>query len=121
VDSIITLESEDYSGNQFAAEVQNKITAISSGAATVCVYDNNQSRNMSVNNLDMTFFTDAELKGAQLSWGGTAYDVNRLNSGSELTTNVLPNLLGSAAYPAKYYLNLTPVRNIYMVTKFIRV
>ena len=38
-DYIITLESKDYNGVQFAAEIQSKITAITSGAATSCVYD----------------------------------------------------------------------------------
>ena len=37
-----------------------------------------------------------------------------MSSGNELLTNVFPNVVGNTASPAKYYLNLTPVRNIYM-------
>ena len=56
------------------------------------------------------------MKGTQLSWGGTAYDVNNLASANELMTNVDSSgmVIGNTANPAKYYLNLTHVRNIYM-------
>ena len=47
-------------------------------------------------------------------WGGSSLDVNNLSSGNKLLTNVFPNVVGNTANPAKYYLNLTPVRNIYM-------
>jgi hypothetical protein len=38
-DHAITLDSKTYNGVQFSAEVQSKITAITSGAATACSYD----------------------------------------------------------------------------------
>ena len=47
IDHIITLDSTDYNGVQFAAQVQSKITAVTAGAATTCVYDS-QDRKMSV-------------------------------------------------------------------------
>ena len=73
---------------------------------------------VAVVNQDINFFTDEELKDLS-SWGlslGTAgiYDPNNLNSGNELLTNVFPNVVGNITNPAKYNLNLTPVRNIYM-------
>jgi hypothetical protein len=118
-DYIITLDSREYTGNQFATEIQSKITAVTSGAATTAVYDA-PTRKMSVAvvNQDINFFTDEELKDLS-SWGaslGTAgvYDSNNLKSGNELLTNVFPNVVGNITNPAKYNLNLTPVRNIYM-------
>jgi hypothetical protein len=117
-DYIITLEAKDYSGNQFATEIQSKITGVTNGAATVCVYDSNQSRQMSVSvaNLDINFFTDAELSEPHfnIGWGGTAYDTNNLSSGNELLSNVFTNVLGNTSSPAKYYGHLIPVGNIYM-------
>ena len=55
-DYTITLESKDYNGVQFAAEVQSKITAATTGAATTCSYDS-QTRKMSVSvaNLNIIF------------------------------------------------------------------
>ena len=69
---------------------------------------------VSVNNHDINFFTDEELVNVNSLWGGSSFDVNNLSSGNELLTNVFPNVVGNTASPAKYYLNLTPVRNIYM-------
>jgi len=114
-DYVITLDSKTYNGTQFAAEVQSKITSITSGAATTCSYDS-QSKIMSVSvaNLDINFFTDNELQNLT-SWNGTAYSNNNLSSANELITNMsIPSPIGNTANPAKYYLMLTPVRNIYM-------
>ena len=115
-DYIITLDSKDYNGVQFAAEVQSKITAVTSGAATNVSYDA-QSRKMSVSvaNLDINFFTDDELKDpTYIAWNGTPYNAKDLNSANELLTNFDSSVVGNTANPAKYYLVLTPVRNIYM-------
>jgi hypothetical protein len=62
-DHIITLDSKDYNGVQFAAEVQSKITAATTGAMTFCSYDGQGTKKMSVsvNNQDIKFFTDAKL------------------------------------------------------------
>ena len=49
-----------------------------------------------------------------ISWGGPAYDKRNLNSGNELITNVVPERVGNSQKPLILYLNLTPVRNIYM-------
>ena len=115
VDYTMTLDSKTYNGVQFAAEMQSKITAITSGSATSCIYDS-QSKNMSVSvsNLEIQFFTDVELQTLS-SWTGTAYSNNSLSSANELITNTsLPSPVGNTAIPAKFYLMLTPVRNIYM-------
>lgn len=116
-DYIITLDGKDYNGPQFTAEIQAKITAATSGSTAVnCSYDS-QTRQMSVSvaNVEIKIFTDEQLKNpTSISWTGPAYNANDLNSGNELLTNFTPNIIGNTVLPAKYYLNLTPVRNIYM-------
>ena len=56
-DYIITLDSKDYNGVQFASEIQSKTTAATGGASTTCSYDS-QTRKMSVRvaNQDINFF-----------------------------------------------------------------
>ena len=114
-DHIITLNSKNYNGAQFAAELQAKLQVIDN--SFTCLYDP-QTMNVSVSlsNLDVQFFTDSELMtlGFLASWGGTTFNQKNLKSANELLTNVTPNVIGNTASPAKYYLNLTPVRNIYM-------
>ena len=114
-DHIITLNSKNYNGTQFAAEIQAKLQVINN--SFTCLYDN-QNMNVSVSlaNLDVKFFIDAELmdSGFMVNWSGTTFSQNNLSSANELLTNVTPNVIGNTASPAKYYLNLTPVRNIYM-------
>ena len=114
-DYTITLDSKDYNGSQFAAEIQSKITAITGGAATTCSYDA-LTRKMSVSfvNLDINLFTDKELGNPLYGWNGTPYNTRNSSCGNELLTNVFPNVVGNTASPATYYLNLIPVRNIYM-------
>lgn len=116
VDHTITLDSKTYSGTQFVAMIVSKITAITSGSATAGAYDTQSKRmSLSVANMDINFFTDAELTGNDISWGGTAYNTANLNSANELLSNEqLPSPVGNTANPAEYYLMLTPVRNIYM-------
>ena len=111
-DHIITLASKDYNGVQFAAEIQSKIQAITGGAATSTSYDG-QTKKMSVSvaNNDIKFFTDEELATVNSLWGGSSYNPNEKNCGNELLTNVTALL---ATPTATFYLNLTPVRNIYM-------
>ena len=71
-DHIITLDSKDYNGVQFASEVQNKITAATAGAVTLCSYDGQGTKKMSVsvNNQDIQFFADAELVKLNSLWVG---------------------------------------------------
>ena len=113
-DYTITLDSKNYNGVQFAAEVGSKVQGITGGAATSTSYDA-QTKQMSVSvaNMDINFFTDAELKDLT-SWSGSYYNPKDKSCGNELLTNIFPNVVGNTANPAKYYLNLTPVRNIYM-------
>ena len=115
-DYTITLDSKTYSGTQFVAMIVSKITAVTGGAATTGSYDNQSKRmSLSVANLDLNFFTDAELTDPTISWSGTAYNTANLNSANELLSNKqLPSPVGNTALPAEYYLMLTPIRNIYM-------
>ena len=72
---------------------------------------------ISVANLDIHFFTDRELTEAAIGVGsgGTAYNTRNLTSANALiSNNSLPSPIGNNANPAKYTLNLQPVRNIYM-------
>ena len=76
-DHIITLDSKDYNGIQFAAEVQSKITAVTGGVSTTCSYDiQSKKMSLSVANLDIICFTDAGLKDPQYGWGGTPYNLS---------------------------------------------
>ena len=116
-DYVITLESKNYNGVQFAAEVQSKISTIT-GSVTNTSYDV-QTKQMSVSVVGhiINFHTDEELKDLQ---GPYFYITTISNCGNDLLTNVFPGVLGSPdvagsppVNPAKYYLNLQPVRNIY--------
>ena len=117
-DYIITLDSKDYDGTRFAAEIATKISGITSGSNTVCSYDRHTSKmSVYVTNVDIKFYTDAELKEEGFLtnwWTGSLYDPEDLSSGNELLTNVVPDVVGNTTSPATYYLNLTPVKNIYM-------
>jgi hypothetical protein len=116
-DYIITLDSKIYTGTQFATEIQLKITAITSGAATLVTYDTPTNMiSVSVANLDINFFTNEELIDPvyNIGWSGTAYS-SSISSGNELISNMsLPSPVGNTAIPAKYHIMLTPIRNIYM-------
>ena len=113
-DHIITLNSKNYNGAQFAAELQAKLQVINS--SFTCLYDS-QSMTISISlaNLDVIILTDAELKGELtiLNWGGTAYNQNNLSSANELISN-FQSVVGNTASPAQYHLNLTSIRNIYI-------
>ena len=115
-DYTITLDSKTYSGTQFVAMIVSKITAVTGGAATTGAYDTQSKRmSLSVANMDINFFTDKELTGNDISWGGISYNTANLYSANELLSNeLLPSPVGNTANPAEYYLMLTPVRNIYM-------
>jgi len=78
--------------------------------------EQSQKVGIHVANLDINFFTDVQLKDPLngINWSGSSYDKNNLYSGNELITNVVPNLVGNSTTPLKFYVNLTPVRNIYM-------
>ena len=116
-DYILQLEPRFYNTAQFKHEIVSKITGLTNGAVTTgTIDDNTQTLAISVANLDINFFTDEQLSDPLdgIAWGGSAYDKRNLNSGNELITNVVPNLVGNSQNPLILYLNLTPVRNIYM-------
>ena len=74
-DHIITLNAKNYNGTQFAAELQAKLQVINN--SFTCLHDN-QSMNVSISlaNLDVKFFTDAELmdSGFMVNWSGTVFN-----------------------------------------------
>ena len=111
-DYVITLASKNYNGVQFAAEVQSKISAATGGVVNTSYDPQTKQMSVSVANHTISFHTDEELKDLQ---GPYNYNTTIFNCGNELLTNVFPGVAGnSTSNPAKYYLNLTPVRNIYM-------
>ena len=113
-DHIITLQSKNYNGAQFAAEIQAKLQVINS--SFTCLYDS-QSMTISISlaTLDVIILTDAQLKGSvsMLTWSGAAYNQNNLSSANELISN-FQRVVGNTASPAQYHLNLTSIRNIYI-------
>ena len=111
-DYVITLSSKDYNGVQFAAEIQSKISSVTGGVVNTSYDAQSKQMSVSVANHTISFHTDEELKDLQ---GPYNYNTTIFNCGNELLTNVFSGVSGnSISNPAKYYLNLTPVRNIYM-------
>ena len=110
-DYTITLASKNYNGVQFAAEVQNKISAATGGVVSTSYDVQTKQMSVSVVGHFINFHTDEELKDLQ---GPYNYNTTIFNCGNDLLTNVFPNVVGNQQTPAKYYLNLQPVRNIYM-------
>ena len=118
-DHAITIDPSDYTGNQFVAHVKSKMIAVTPNNFQInAVYDNNsRTMSISVSSQDIHFFTDDELKADYLpniAWQGTDYDHEHTRSANELLTNHDRTMTGNSLIPASFYLNLTPVRNIYM-------
>ena len=122
-DYIFTLRPQTYNGSQLASEIDTQIrTGIYLGNALVpTVSYNSQNETISlsvtVNVQNVTFdckiLTDYELK--TLTWGGTSYNKNDLQSVNELlSNNENTSTTGTVSTPVEFYLNLQPVRNIYL-------
>ena len=122
-DYIFTLRSQTYNGSQLASEINSQIMqGIFLGnplVPTVTYNPQNETISLSVtvNIANVTFdckiLTDYELK--TLTWGGTTYNVNDLKSVNELLrNNENTSTTGTVSTPVEFYLNLQPVRNIYL-------
>ena len=117
-DYLLALTAQNYNGVQLRAELETKIqTLMFLGSALVpTVLFNSQTHEMSLSiaGHNCKILTDTELKTIT-NWGGTSYDINSLDSVNELLTNTAKvSTIGTPSSPVKFYLNLQPVRNIYM-------
>ena len=127
-DYILTLTAQNYSGSQLKVEIDAKIrTLIFFGSAlvpTVSYNSQTQKISLSIAGHDCKIMTDTELKTVT-NWGGIGtntvqspyptYDVNNLDSVNELLTNTgNVSTIGTTSIPVQFYLNLQPVRNVYM-------
>ena len=117
-DYVLTLTAQNYNGSQLAGEIDAKIRTLmffgSAGDPTVSFDPRTQRISLSITGHDCKVMTDTELKTIS-NWGGTAYDVNNLDSVNELLTNTgNVSTTGTTAIPVQFYLNLQPTRNVYM-------
>jgi hypothetical protein len=117
-DYLLALTAQNYNGVQLRAELETKIqTLMFLGSAldpTVLFNSQTNEMSLSIAGHDCKILTDIELKTIT-NWGGTSYDTNNLDSVNELLTNTAKvSTIGTPASPVKFYLNLQPVRNIYM-------
>ena len=117
-DYVLALTPQNYNGVQLRAELETKIqTLMFLGSALVpTVLFNSQTNEMSLSiaGHNCKILTDIEFKTIT-NRGGTSYDVNNLDSVNELLTNTAKvSTIGTPSSPVKFYLNLQPVRNIYM-------
>ena len=117
-DYLITLNPQTYNGSQLASEINSQInTTVFAGNAstTIASYNpQNQTISVSISGFDYKILTDNELR--TLTWGGTiSYNKNDLQSVNELlSNNENTSTTGTVATPVEFYLNLQPVRNIYL-------
>ena len=117
-DYSLALTAQNYNGVQLRAELETKIqTLMFLGSALVPTVLFNPQTNeisLSIAGHNCKILTDTELKTIT-NWGGTSYDINSLDSVNELLTNTAKvSTIGTPSSPVKFYLNLQPVRNIYM-------
>ena len=117
-DYLITLNPQTYNGSQLASEINSQIntTVFAGNASTPIVSYNpqNETISVSISGFDYKILTDNELR--TLTWGGTiSYNRNDLQSINELlSNNENTSTTGTVATPVQFYLNLQPVRNIYL-------
>ena len=117
-DYVLTLTAQNYSGIQLKAELIAKFgTLMFLGSALVPIVDfssQTQRISVSITGHDCKIMTDLELKSIN-NWGGTAYDKSDLESVNALLTNFSSvSTVGTPSVPVQFYLNLQPVRNVYM-------
>ena len=117
-DYLLALTAQNYNGVQLRAELETQIQTLMflASALVPTVLFNSQTNeiSLSIAGHNCKILTDTELKTIT-NWGGTSYDINSLDSVNELLTNTAKvSTIGTPSSPVKFYLNLQPVRNIYM-------
>ena len=113
-DNIISLDQKLYNGQTLATELAAKINALGY-TSTVTYNANKQQISVSITAYSFKFLTDNELQSDTIAWQGTAYDKNNLQSANDLIKN---NYSTSSTYnnasPFVTYIDLQPIRNIYI-------
>ena len=113
-DYVLELTTQVYNGQTLATEISAKLTDI--GYTSTVTY-NAAKQTISVNtaSFDFRFLTDTELQSPSPAWNGASYDINNLNSANELIKNTEDaSTLHNAANPFVTYIDLQPIRNIYI-------
>ena len=114
-DYVLTLTAQNYTGTQFKEHIDTKIrTLMFMGnplVPTVAYSTQTLKLTLTIASQQFKVMTDTELKTIS-NWGGTAYDVNKLSSVNELLTNT--GNVSTAGATVEFYLNLQPIRNVYM-------
>ena len=118
-DHIISLEKQLYNGQTLATELTAKINAL--GYTSTVIYNaSKQQISVSITTYSFKFLTDNELQTIDTldpayQWQGTAYDKNNLQSANDLIKhNYTTSSTYSSASPFVTYIDLQPIRNIYI-------
>ena len=118
-DHIISLEKQLYNGQTLATELTAKINAL--GYTSTVIYNaSKQQISISITTYSFKFLTDNELQTIDTldpayQWQGTAYDKNNLQSANDLIKhNYTTSSTYSSASPFVTYIDLQPIRNIYI-------
>ena len=118
-DHIISLEKQLYNGQTLATELTAKINALGY-TSTVTYNASKQQISISITTYSFKFLTDNELQTIDTldpayQWQGTAYDKNNLQSANDLIKhNYTTSSTYSSASPFVTYIDLQPIRNIYI-------
>ena len=117
-DYILTLTAQNYNGNQLRDEIKTQIeTLFITYTPTVSYNQQTQRISLSVAGYNCKIMTDTELKTLSfpVNTGFHGLDVNNLDSVNELLTNTgNVSTTGTPSIPVQFYLNLQPIRNVYM-------
>ena len=120
-DHIISLDQQLYNGQTLATELAAKINALGY-TSTVTYNASKQQISVSILNDSFKFLTDNELQTMDTldpayQWQGTAYDKNNLQSANDLIKhNYTTSSTYSSASPFVTYIDLQPIRNIYIAS-----
>ena len=118
-DHIISLDQQLYNGQTLATELAAKINALGY-TSTVTYNASKQQISVSILAYAFKFLTDNELQTIDTldpayQWQGTAYDKNNLQSANDLIKhNYTTSSTYSSASPFVTYIDLQPIRNIYI-------
>ncbi len=113
-DYVIALTKQVYNGQTLATEIQTKLTEIGY-TPTVTYNAAKQTISISLASFNFQFLTDTELQSPSPAWNGAGYDQNSLNSANDLIKNTEDvSTLHNAANPLVTYIDLQPIRNIYI-------
>ena len=109
---IIELSKQVYNGSTLATEILSKLVAIGY-PSTVTYNASKQTIIISVDDYDFKILTDVELQ--EVTWTGTVYDKNYLQSANGVIKNIdRTSIIHNAGNPFVSYIDLQPIRNVYI-------